>query len=387
MTGSGTGPALSEAIKGRLPAGMPASGSVHVGVLPGEGSGPEVVEAALDALGAACEATGVRLRPTRGPEASESADDDGLREAEAEFCRDVFAAGGAVLAGAHGGRWVYELRRRFDLFCKLSPLVPPPELGQVGAVAPSGLDGVDLIVVREQSGGVYQGRWGELETRDQGRVAEHSFSYGQRQVRRIMDVAAALARRRSGRLAVIVKDGGVPSVSSLWRACAGEIEDGLEVNVLDIDFAVYQLVRDPRELDVIVAPNLFGDILCDAGGALLGSRGVTFGASFDAGQAAVYQTNHGAAHDLAGRDLANPAGQILAAALMLRESFGLRAEASAIEAALRGAWRDGFRTADLQEPGCRTVGTREMGRIVAERIGLSAGSTAGAPGGAGAGRP
>ena len=377
---------LSDAIEGRLMPGA-TGGAVRVGVLPGVGSGPEVVETAMTVLRAACEGTGrepaIEYAP---PESAVGGADGALSEAVAEFCRDTFAAGGAVLAGAHGGRWVYELRRRFDLFCKLSPIRPAPELDAVaGPISPAALNGVDMLVVREQSGGVYQGRWSETETEDQGRLAEHSFSYGQRQVRRVMRIAAELARRRSGRLAVIVKDGGVPSVSRIWRACAEEVADEVpRLTVMDIDFAVYELLRAPQDLDVILAPNLFGDIVCDAGGALLGSRGITFGASFDAGRAAVYQTNHGAAHDLAGTDSANPAGQILATAMMLRESFGMGREAASVEAALRAAWADGFRTADVTEAGSRLVGTREMGERVAERI---AATRAAGPGAVAAERP
>jgi 3-isopropylmalate dehydrogenase len=129
-------------------------------------------------------------------------------------------------------------------------------------------------------------------------------------------------------------------------------------------------------MDVIVAPNLFGDVLSDAAGALMGSRGITHGGSFDSAGAAVYQTNHGAAHDLAGSDRANPAGQILAAAMMLRESFELSTEAEMMERALGSAWAAGWRTADVAEPGCRVIGTREMAERVADLLGEAAGAKA-----------
>jgi 3-isopropylmalate dehydrogenase len=132
------------------------------------------------------------------------------------------------------------------------------------------------------------------------------------------------------------------------------------------------MLREPASFDVVVAPNHFGDLLSDAGGALVGSRGNTYGGNFDAARAAIYQTNHGAAHDLAGSDRANPAGQILATAMMLRESFGLETAAGMIERAVTTAWRDGWRTEDVAEPGCRVVGTREMGERVAECVAASA---------------
>jgi 3-isopropylmalate dehydrogenase len=352
-----------------------------VGVLPGEGSGPEVIRAALVVLSAVAAERDLELVPTEGPAPTRVSSHAGLPEATADFCRDTFAAGGAVLAGAHSGRWVYDVRRRFDLFCKISPLRPAGELGMFEAtISPGRLDGVDLLVVREQIAGIYQGSWGESVSRGAGRIAEHSFSYTEREVRRILATAATLARWRRGRLAVIVKDAGIPSISSLWRDCANEaVEDGMTLEVVDVDYAVYRMLRDPETLDVIVAPNLFGDVLSDAGGALLGSRGITYGGNFDAARAALYQTNHGAAHDLAGRDRANPAGQILAAAMMLRESFGLVTEAELIERALVGAWRDGWRTEDVAEAGCRVIGTREMADRVAEGVGaLSVQTTPGA---------
>lgn len=356
----------TEAIEGRHAPPDPR-GRLRVGVLPGEGVGPEVIQAATGVLEAASAERGLELAIAEAPANTHG---QGLSEAEAEFCRDTFAAGGAILAGPHGGRWVYELRGRFDLFCKISPLRPPPEIGAIDApISPRELTDVDLLVVREQSAGVYQGRWAEAVTPDGERVAEHSFSYRQREVRRILEVAATLASWRRQRLAVITKDAGIPSISGLWRDCAAEAEmDGLAVEMLDADHAVYRMLRHPRELDVVVAPNLFGDVLSDAGGALLGSRGITHGASFDSARAAVYQTNHGAAHDLTGSDRANPAGQILAAATMLRESFGLSGEARLIEWALARVWADGWRTEDVAESGCRVVGTREMADRVADGV-------------------
>jgi 3-isopropylmalate dehydrogenase len=139
--------------------------------------------------------------------------------------------------------------------------------------------------------------------------------------------------------------------------------------MMNVDLAGYELIRNPARFDVLVAPNLFGDILADLAGLLVGSRGATYSGNFNAsGQAAVYQTNHGCAHDLAGTNSANPAGQILSLAMLLRESFGMEEAASHIERALAQSWRKGWRTADLAEPGCRVVGTSEMAEQVAEEF-------------------
>jgi len=358
-----------ESIAGRHPAGLAAGDAIPVGVLRGEGVGPEVVGAASEVLVAVCEAAGRNLRLDVGPDPASPS--GGLTDEVNEFCRRTFAGGGAIFTGPHGGRWVYEVRKSFDLFCKISPLVPSPEIAPDAAPSwPDRLRGVDVLVVREQAAGVYQGRWSETDVRREGHVAEHSFSYSAREVRRIMETAVALARERRCQLTVVVKRGGVPSISGLWMAVAKEAAEGsgVELRVDDIDYAVYGLIRDPSAYDVVVAPNLFGDVLADAGGLLLGSRGLCFGASFDAGLAAVYQTNHGSAHDLAGSDRANPGAQILAAAAMLRESFALAPEADAIEGALAATWRAGFRTDDLAEAGCETVGTAAFGEQVAQRV-------------------
>ena len=358
---------FSSGIEGRRPAGLDGGEPACIGILKGEGIGPEVISATADVLEAVAETTGRELALSHGPSNSGPA----AVEEAVEFCREIAPARGAVLAGPHGGRWVYALRERLDLFCKISPLRPAPELGDIGApITPRTLEQVDVLVVREQSEGVYQGRWSEADLPGSGSVAEHSFSYSAGRVRRIVDVAAALAARRRGELAVVVKDGGVPSISRLWRAEAEPVArgHGVRCEVIEIDYAAYRLIRDPGSLDVVVTPNLFGDILSDVGGALLGSRGLTYGGNFDGGSIAVYQTNHGAAHDLAGSDRANPVGQILSAAMMLRESFGLDAESVLIEEAIALAWREGARTVDLAERGCRIVGTREMGERVADAV-------------------
>jgi len=339
-----------------------------IGALSGEGVGPAVVEAALEVLAAVGAVSGqafeVRFGGAIGFDAIGQSGGP-LSEEVTGFCREIFAAGGAVFAGPGGGRFVYDVRRRFDLFCKLSPIHTFAELRGAGRLRPEAAEGIDLVVVRENMGGLYQG---ESQRNEQGVV--HTFSCSAEEARRILAVGARLALQRRGGLAVVVKDSGLPALSALWReqAQAAAAEAGIGCSFLDIDYAVYQLIQNPRGFDVLVAPNCFGDILADLGGVLMGSRGLTFGASYSAAGAAVYQTNHGAAYDLAGTDRANPAGQILSLAMMLRESFGLAGEADRVEEALRQVWRGGWRTEDVSEPGCQVVGTREMARLVAARL-------------------
>jgi 3-isopropylmalate dehydrogenase len=275
-----------------------------------------------------------------------------------------------VLAGPGGGRFVYELRERFDLYCKLSPLKPFLPLLEAGSLKAARVAGADVLIVRENAGGEYFGRWRDDAPEGGERVCEHAFRYSDAQVRRLVGAAARLAAARRGSLAVVVKDGGFPSVSALWRDLAREAaaRERVALRVLDIDLAAYLLVREPLSFDVIAASNLFGDVLADVGAVLLASRGASFSGNFSAGGAAVYQTNHGSALDIAGQDRANPIGQICSLAMLLRESFGLDREAAWIEEAIAEVAGLGFRTFDVAGEGGRVIGTAEMGGRIADAV-------------------
>jgi 3-isopropylmalate dehydrogenase len=243
---------------------------------------------------------------------------------------------------------------------------------------PQATDGVDMVVVRENVGGLYFGR-GEHTADNQGRSAvSHTFTYSSDEVSRIVEVAVRLARHRRQRLALVVKLSGVPVVSQLWCDVFSQLTAGedLQTSVFEVDNANYQLIAAAQTFDVVVAPNLFGDIISDAGALLLGSRGMSFSGNFGAPAVAVYQTGHGAAHDIAGQGIANPLGQILSAAFMLRESFGLTAAAAAIESAVEQTLAAGFRTADIALPGGPVISTLEMGRRIADTLSAPATTTA-----------
>jgi 3-isopropylmalate dehydrogenase len=252
----------------------------------------------------------------------------------------------------------------------LSPLEPPPELAQFGPLKPVFANQADIIVVRDNVAGIYQGSGRRFTSATEGQIAEHTFSYSEAVVRRIVQVACRIAQLRGREVAVVTKESGIPAASALWREVALGVaqELGVRAHILEIDYAAYKIIRHARELDVIVTPNLFGDVLSDLGGILVGSRGLTYSGNFAADGSAVYQTNHGASHDLAGTDRANPVGQIYSLAMLLSESFGLAREALAIHRAVARVWRAGFRTADIEEDGCRTVGTRRMGELVARSV-------------------
>ena len=347
-------------------------GARVIGVLPGEGIGPEVTECALRVLSAVEAVSGEKFEVEFGEAIGRDAERECGKVLPAgviDFCGRIFGRGGAILNGPGGGRYVYDLRREFGLFCKLSPIKTHEVLSGANRLKPEHVRGVDILMVRENSSGLYQGEW-RSGADPSGRVAGHSFSYSEADVRRILRVAARLARSRRGDLTVVYKEAGVPAISELWRDCAVEIaaHAGVRCSMLDIDHISYRLIQHPREFDVVVAPNLFGDVLSDLGGVLLGSRGLCFAGSFSADGDAVYSTNHGAAYDIAGTDRANPVAHILSLAMLLRESFHLDSCADRIEAAVVSVWRDGWRTADLMEPGRQVLGTREMGERIAGKV-------------------
>ncbi len=341
-------------------------------MLKGEGIGPEVIGATLAVLESVRDRFGLKVTlefcGPIGLDAKRSHATE-LPEQVIDFCAGIFKRGGAILSGPGGGRYVYDLRRRFDLFYKLNPLAEFPELRTVSRLKSGNGPPADILVVRENLSGLYQGH-ATVTRQDGGQTVAHTFLCEEKDVRRILDVGAHLAGQRQGKMSVVVKHGGLPEISRVWMECAERVagRHQLRWEGIDIDFAAYQLLHRPENFDVIVAPNCFGDILADLGGLFYGSRGLTFGASYSDRGDAVYQTNHGSAYDLVGKDTANPAGQILSLAMLLRESFGLEEEAGAVEAAIRAVWAEGGRTADLMEPGCFPLGTAGMGSRIAQKI-------------------
>lgn len=347
----------------------PRGGRVLIGALPGEGVGPEVVQCALAVLASVAGASGLNVEVRvggaigRGAERSHGV---ALPPGVIQFCREVFGEGGAILNGPGGSRYVYDLRKHFDLFFKISPLQIVNGCPDACRLRPEAVAGVDILVTRENTGGIYQGSW-EEHLSPAGRLARQHFAYSEGQVRRFLHASARLARQRRGELTVVWKDAGLPTISRLWRDCAADAAAACDVRyrMVDVDLMAYLLIQDAAAFDVIAAPNLCGDVLADLGAVLLGSRALSYSGNYSANGHAVYQTNHGGAYDLAGTDRANPVGQIFSLAMLLRESFGLQRQADAIIQAVRDVWAEGGRTADLG--GGRTIGTREMGRRIADR--------------------
>jgi 3-isopropylmalate dehydrogenase len=347
-------------------------GPKHViGVLPGEGVGPELIDVACRVFETIAAATPHELDLRIGNELCVDAEPDRrLTREVSDFFDSIFSERGTMLCGPVGGRFVYELRARFDLFCKFTPVRPLRSLEDCSGLKSHLLSDVDLVVIRENAGGLYLGEWERTRTADGQRAVTHRFGYDERQVTRILDVGLRLARMRRRKLCLTLKPGGLPGVSELWSELLRERAEGqgVEAVVLDVGNAAYQLVAAAQDFDVVVAPNMIGDILSDSVGLLLGSRGVSFSGNFGADGASVYQTGHGAAWDLAGSDRANPVGQILSVAMLLRESCALADVADALEAAIERTLASGYRTADVAAPGCDVVGTRELGLRICDAL-------------------
>ncbi len=323
-----------------------------IGVLPGEGIGAEVVGGALDVLRQMEDAGATPVAIEFGGPIGRQAEREkgsALPEETASFCEGVLARGGAILSGPGGGRYVYDLRRRLELFIKVSPIQTRLGAADASPLRPEKLEAVDMLIARENLGGAYQGESTAVASENGGSGVEHRFTYAEAVVRRFLETSARLARARRGELTIVIKQAGMPELADLWRALGARVcrEQDVEVSFVDIDLMAYRLIACPQAFDVIAAPNLFGDVLGDLAAVLLGSRGLSFGASYDVRGAGVYQTNHGAAYDIAGSGRANPLGQILTLAAMLRESLGMGREAQALEAAIQLTLMDGGGTPDL----------------------------------------
>jgi len=339
-----------------------------IGVLPGEGCGPELTGHALAMLAAAGPPVVPEVQ-TGGMIGKQALHATGspLSSEVASFCEGIFARGGAILAGAGGDRFVYDARRKFGLSAKVSPVHAFEELSGSGRWRPP-QEPVDLIVVRENLGGLYHGHVCERESDE--KTITIAFGTEHAEIAHVTSLAARLASGRRGRMAVVTKEAGLPDLHRAWaeRAQEAATAHGVELRVVDVDLAAYLLLREPESFDVIATSNCFGDILSDLGGHLMGSRGNTYGASYSRDGAAIYQTNHGSAEDLEGSDTVNPAGQILSLAMLVREQFGWEEVATSLVDAVRATWRSGTVTADLAAPGLTVVGTQEWMRASFENL-------------------
>ncbi|MBN2140185.1 MAG: 3-isopropylmalate dehydrogenase [Desulfovibrionaceae bacterium] len=355
---------------------------MKITVLPGDGIGPEIVEQALAVLEAVGRRTGLDFEFSEALIGGVAVDAAGtpLPEATVEACR----ASDAVLLGAVGGpKWddlepalrpekgLLGIRKALGLFANLRPAALFPQLRSACLLRPDIVArGVDLVVVRELTGGVYFGEPRGMEERDGERVGFNNMIYRESEVRRIARVGFETAARRAKRLCSVDK-ANVLEVSRLWRKVVEEVAADypeVELSHLYVDNAAMQLVRDPSQFDVLVTGNLFGDILSDEAAVITGSIGMLPSASLGESGPGLYEPIHGSAPRKAGQDRANPLATILSAAMMLRYSLGREQEARMIEDAVERTLEQGLRTGDIMQDGCRLVGCREMGRAVAGNV-------------------
>jgi 3-isopropylmalate dehydrogenase len=360
---------------------------VKVLVLPGDGIGPEVVEQAKHVLEACARRFGFALAFTEAVVGGAAI--DAFHTALPDGALHLAQASDAVLLGAVGGpKWddpraavrpeqaLLGLRRGLGLFANLRPVRVFPELLDAAPLKADVLRGVDLVVVRELTGGIYFGRPSEQRQGAHGHEAVDTLLYTEVEIARLMRSACELARRRRKKVTSVDK-ANILSSSRLWREVAHEVrQDYPDVAYEDVlvDAMAMHLLRRPRDFDVIATENMFGDILTDEASMLAGSMGLLPSASVgDAVNSlghprGLYEPIHGSAPDIAGQDAANPLATILSAALLLRYSLGQAAAADAIEAAVARVLAEGLRTPDIAAPGAHTLGCRAMGAAVAQHL-------------------
>jgi len=346
---------------------------VKVAVLPGDGIGPEIIAQATRVLLHLNLPLQLEEAPVGGT--AYAAQGDPLPAATLRVAKEA----DAILFGAVGDpkydslprakrpeQAILGLRKSLGLFANLRPALVYPELAGASSLKSEVVAGLDILIVRELTGDIYFGQPRGLREVDGVKEGFDTMRYSETEIRRIARVGLEAARKRSKKLCSVDK-ANVLETSQLWRDVvtqeAKTFRD-VELSHMYVDNCAMQLVRNPGQFDVIVTGNLFGDILSDEASMLTGSIGMLPSAALDANGKGLYEPIHGTAPDIAGQGIANPLATILSAAMMLRYSLKQDAAANRIEAAVRRVLRDGYRTADIQTPGTRKVGTAEMGDAV-----------------------
>ncbi|WP_129142087.1 3-isopropylmalate dehydrogenase [Modicisalibacter coralii] len=346
-------------------------------VLPGDGIGPEITAEAVKVL-EACREQGLDVTLEQGLVGGAGYDAHG-EPLPAETLAKAKAAD-AILLGAVGGpKWdklediakrpekgLLGLRKQLNLFGNLRPALLYPQLAEASSLKPEVVSGLDIMIVRELTGGIYFGQPRGIEERDGQRVGYNTYVYSEAEIERIGRVAFEMAQKRGKKLCSVDK-ANVLEVTMLWREVierlAAEYPD-VELSHMYVDNAAMQLVRAPKQFDVIVTGNMFGDILSDAAAMLTGSIGMLPSASLNEQGQGMYEPCHGSAPDIAGQGQANPLATILSVAMLLRYSLGEGELAARIERAVGRVLDDGLRTADIAYAGTRRVSTAEMGDAV-----------------------
>jgi len=349
---------------------------MKIAVLPGDGIGPEIVAQAVKVLKALA-SDGLKIEMEEAPigGAGYDAAGDPLPDATLALAK----ASDAVLLGAVGGpkydtldrplrpeRGLLRIRKEMNLFANLRPALLYPELASASTLRPEVVAGLDIMIVRELTGDVYFGQPRGIEVRGGERVGFNTMLYAESEVRRVAHVAFGIAMKRGKKLCSVEK-ANVLECSELWKEVVIEVAKEypeVEISHMYVDNAAMQLVRNPKQFDVIVTGNIFGDILSDEASMLTGSIGMLASASLDANNKGLYEPIHGSAPDIAGKNVANPLATILSVAMMMRYTLNQEAAAQRIEAAVKKVLVQGLRTADIYTEGTKKVSCSEMGDAV-----------------------
>lgn len=347
---------------------------MKLAILPGDGIGPEIVAQAVNVLNALKLDISMMEAPIGG--AGYEASGDPLPAATLQLAKDA----DAVLLGAVGD-WKYDklerhlrpergllrIRKELNLFANLRHALLYPELAGASTLKPEVVSGLDIMIVRELTGDIYFGQPRGISTLENGeREGVNTMRYNESEIRRIGRVAFDIAMKRNKKVCSVDK-ANVLETTELWRQVMIELSaeyPEVELSHMYVDNAAMQLIRAPKQFDVMVTGNIFGDILSDEASMLTGSIGMLPSASLDANNKGMYEPSHGSAPDIAGKDIANPLATILSVAMMLRYTFNDEANASKIENAVKTALAQGYRTADIVTDGCRKVGCSAMGAAV-----------------------
>lgn len=342
-------------------------------VLPGDGIGPEITAEAVRVL----KALDLKMEMEEGLLGGAAVDATGnpYPEATQKLAREA----DAVLLGAVGGpqwdtlprekrpeRGLLGIRKDLNLFANLRPAILYPELANASTLKPEVVAGLDILIVRELTGDIYFGQPRGIEQRDGERFGYNTMHYTESEIRRIGRVAFEAAMKRNKKVCSVDKM-NVLECTQLWRDVMTELAPEypeVELSHMLVDNAAMQLVKAPKQFDVMVTGNMFGDILSDEASMLTGSIGMLPSASLDDKQKGLYEPSHGSAPDIAGKGVANPLATILSAAMLLRYTFGLEAQALCVENAVKKVLAQGYRTGDIYEPGTNRVGTKQMGDAV-----------------------
>lgn len=356
-----------------------------IAVIPGDGIGPEIVREAVKVLDAAGKKYGFQLDYTEVLMGGASIDVHGIPLTDEAIA--TAKSSDAVLMGSIGGDaatspWyklepskrpeagLLKIRKELNLFANLRPAYLYRELKAACPLRDEIIgDGFDMMIMRELTGGLYFGARSTVEENGV-RKATDTLTYDEKEIRRIAKRGFDIARKRRKKVTSVDKANVLDS-SRLWRAVVEEVAKDYPDVTLEhmlVDNCAMQLVRDPKQFDVILTENMFGDILSDEASMVTGSIGMLSSASLNETKFGLYEPSHGSAPDIAGKDLANPIATILSAAMMLRFSLDLDDAAAAIEEAVKQVLKEGYRTGDIYSEGCTRVGTAEMGSLIAERV-------------------